>query len=74
MTVNTDENFMVGECAMRHENGNCLPAGGFCTANRNICEALRNAWRMGYEHALKEQYKSHEVCETLHTPEKHGSP
>jgi hypothetical protein len=19
-------------CPMRHENGNCLPAGGFCTA------------------------------------------
>jgi len=32
---------------MRHENGNCIPAGGFCTANKNICEALLNAYRMG---------------------------
>ena len=35
-------------CPMRHENGNCLPAGGFCTAvNDSICEALHNAFRHG---------------------------
>ena len=35
-------------CPMRHENGNCLPAGGFCTAvNDAICEALHNAFRHG---------------------------
>ena len=36
------------DCPMRHENGNCLPAGGFCTAvNDPICEALHNAFRHG---------------------------
>ena len=35
-------------CPMRHENGNCLPCGGFCTAvNDSICEALHNAYRQG---------------------------
>ena len=49
---------VVKECDMRHENGNCLPAGGFCTANRNICEALQNAYdaayRAGYRRAIEE--------------------
>ena len=37
-----------GECPMRHENGNCTVAGGFCTAvNDAICEALHNAFRCG---------------------------
>ena len=37
------------DCPMRHENGNCLPAGGFCTAVNNIiCDALHNAHLMGY--------------------------
>lgn len=36
------------DCPMRHENGNCLPCGGFCTAvNDPICEALHNAYRDG---------------------------
>ena len=36
------------DCPMRHENGNCLPAGGFCTAvNNPICEALHNAYDAG---------------------------
>lgn len=39
---------MIKDCKMRHENGNCLPAGGFCTANTNICEALQNAYNHGY--------------------------
>ena len=35
-------------CPMRHENGNCLPAGGFCTAvNDPICDALHNAYENG---------------------------
>ena len=36
-------------CPMRHsDNGNCLPAGGFCTAvNDPICEALHNAFNSG---------------------------
>ena len=35
-------------CPMRHECGNCLPAGGFCTAVSDpICEALHNAFDSG---------------------------
>ena len=35
-------------CPMRHKNGNCMPAGGFCTAvNDAICEALHNAYDTG---------------------------
>ena len=35
-------------CPMRHDNGNCLPCGGFCTAvNDSICESLHNAFRHG---------------------------
>lgn len=37
-------------CPMRHENGNCLPCGGFCAAvNDPICEALHNAFYHGAE-------------------------
>ena len=36
-------------CPMRHENGNCLPCGGFCLAvNDEICRALHNAYSHGY--------------------------
>lgn len=39
-------------CPMRHENGNCMPAGGFCTAvNDPICQALHNAYNAGYINA-----------------------
>lgn len=35
-------------CPMRHENGNCLPCGGFCTAvNDEICHALHKAYDQG---------------------------
>lgn len=36
-------------CPMRHpENGNCMPAGGFCTAvNDSVCEALHSAYDLG---------------------------
>ena len=43
---------MIPNCKMRHENGNCLPAGGFCTANKNICEALQNAYEMGQQNVM----------------------
>ena len=37
------------DCQMRHENGNCLPIGGFCTAvNDEICDALHEAFDSGY--------------------------
>lgn len=42
-------NAMRQGCPMRHpENGNCLPAGGFCTAVSDpICEALHSAYDLG---------------------------
>ena len=44
------------DCPMRHENGNCTVAGGFCTAvNNPICEALHNAFDCGYRSALQQQ-------------------
>ena len=44
------------DCQMRHENGNCTVAGGFCTAvNNPICEALHNAFDCGYRSAIRQQ-------------------
>lgn len=44
------------DCPMRHENGNCIVSGGFCTAvNDPICEALHNAFDCGYRSALRQQ-------------------
>lgn len=44
------------DCPMRHKNGNCLPAGGFCTAvNDLICEVIHNGYYAGrycYEHEI----------------------
>ena len=56
----------VKSCNMRHENGNCLPAGGFCTANKNICVALQNAYRAGYMAALGDAEKTETLETTLH--------
>ena len=37
------------DCPMRHDNGNCLPVGGFCTAvNDAICDAMHQAFGKGY--------------------------
>ena len=48
-------------CPMRHENGNCLPCGGFCTAvNKPICEAMQNAYRMG-QHDIAEKIRAHKT-------------
>lgn len=42
-------------CPMRHENGNCKAAGGFCTAvSDSICQALHNAYAKGSYDALKQ--------------------
>ena len=44
------------DCPMRHENGNCTVAGGFCTAvNDLVCEALHNAFDCGHRSALRQQ-------------------
>lgn len=40
------------DCQMRHENGNCIVIGGFCTAvNDPICEGLHSAYDSGYRAA-----------------------
>lgn len=49
---------MIKDCKMRHENGNCLPAGGFCTANTNICEALQNAYNHGYFEGIQKGFEN----------------
>lgn len=46
--------FPVKDCKMRLKNGNCIPAGGFCTANRNICAALQSAYHIGYFASVKD--------------------
>lgn len=36
------------DCPMRHENGNCIPCGGFCMdVNNPICKAVHNAYASG---------------------------
>ena len=36
-------------CPIRHENGNCVLVGGFCTAvPDHICEVVRNAYDCGW--------------------------
>ena len=53
------------DCPMRHpDNGNCLPAGGFCTAVNNIiCDALHSAHIRGYVMA-SEKYTEVVRCGT----------
>ena len=54
------------DCPMRHENGNCTVAGGFCTAvNDQICEALHNAFDCGYRSALRQQVCVGDVNKSL---------
>ena len=53
-----------GDCPMRHENGNCTAAGGFCTAvNDPICEALHNAFDCGKTSVLRKIAKGKQPCE-----------
>ena len=36
------------ECPLRHENGNCTPCGGFCTAvHSEICRSVQSAYYTG---------------------------
>ncbi len=54
------------DCPMRHENGNCLPCGGFCTAvNDPICEGLHNAYDAGWYAALNAQIEAENTPLTL---------
>ena len=54
------------DCPMRHEFGNCLPAGGFCTAvNDPICEALHNAYDTGRRAAFIQARQEAEKNEPL---------
>lgn len=56
---------MIENCPMRHkENGNCIPVGGFCTANKNICYALHNAYKMGAESKpVSGRWVKRDICE-----------
>ena len=56
------------DCPMRHENGNCTVAGGFCTAvNDPVCDALHNAFNCGYLSALRKQ-ETVTKCNGLNEP------
>ena len=65
-------------CPMRHENGNCLVAGGFCTAvNTTICEALHNAYHTGEMHSIEKMkkegnHKQSEWVPVSEPPEENG--
>ena len=55
---------MTKKCPMRHENGNCLPVGGFCTSvPANICRAARHGFDFGYADALH-RVKQGKYCGT----------
>lgn len=52
------------DCPMRHKNGNCTVAGGFCTAvSDSICEALHNAYQQGLYDAIYELSKKSDNLE-----------
>lgn len=52
-------------CPLRHENGNCLPCGGFCTAvNDAICEAIHQA----YDHGFSDGYRRARIDASWDTP------
>lgn len=54
------------DCPMRHESGNCMPAGGFCTAvNDPICDALQNAYRQGHFDCAVELVQKRQAEEDL---------
>ena len=52
------------DCLMRHENGNCLPNGGFCLSISNhMCDALHQAYDHGFSDGNKTSCKcSHGSC------------
>lgn len=51
---------------MRHENGNCTPVGGFCTAvNDPICEGLHSAYDAGWHAAALRAQQEAEKNEPL---------
>ena len=42
-------------CPFRHENGNCLCVGGFCTAVAlEICKAVRSAYNKGVSDGVEQ--------------------
>ena len=48
---------------MRHQNGNCLPCGGFCLAvSREVCKALRTAFESSYYSGIAESVR--DMCVT----------
>lgn len=53
------------DCPMRHENGNCSPCGGSCTAvNDPICEGMHSAYDAGWHAAaLRAQQEAEAALE-----------
>lgn len=47
----------VQNCPMRHENGNCMPLGGFCQGihSPEICKAMHDAYNIGAKKAIQQQ-------------------
>lgn len=44
----------IKDCPLRHQNGNCLAVGGFCTAvSDEICYGLLNAYDHGKNDVLE---------------------
>lgn len=61
------------DCPMRHENGNCTVAGGFCTSiNDPICEALHHAYDFGYREAASRERITSEYQKPLTIEELRG--
>lgn len=49
----------VENCPLRHDNGNCLPVGGFCAAVCDeVCNAVRKAYGDGYEDGFMDGQKN----------------
>ena len=56
-------------CPVRHDNGNCICVGGFCTAvPEEICKAVRSAYDDGFVKGARYaiQYKIVTCGECIH--------
>ena len=52
------------DCPMRHENGNCLPVGGFCTSvNDEICKGLKSVYEHGKHDGVGQYLREREEDE-----------
>lgn len=76
MNDHKNENAIRTNCPMRHENGNCLPQGEFCTAvSDSICEGLHRAYTRGENAAHKKFAESNdEMLRELEEYREAGTP